>query len=292
MLKFQHWYGACFPMRRFVATSMRRRAPVQKTHTNTKMYTKKLQITTAAIGLMSIASLSTAKAELEGALTGSISLDMNSHFISYGANVHGNGDNPDWSFHPALSINYAINDQWTFTTGFWLDVNDNPTPDNASPSFETRETDVWVGLSYTTGITTISGTFQNWQYAGASEEVFDLGISLDTFLSPSLTIHKRFNAGGSGGFEGTFAVLGFKHGFDVTDDFSVSVPVSIGWALDEFHTTEDGYGFASVGLQGSLAINADSSFNFGVSHYDTDSDVTGRADDSFFTYNAGFSYDF
>ena len=284
MLKFQHWYGACFPMRRFVATSMRRRVPVQKTHTNTKMYTKKLQITTAAIGLMSIASLSTAKAELEGALTGSISLDMNSHFISYGADVWADGER---TFNPAVSINYAINDQWTFTTGFWLDVNDN-----ASSSFETVETDVWVGLSYTTGITTISGTFQNWQYAGVSEEVFDLGISLDTFLSPSLTIHKRFNAGGSGGFEGTFAVLGFKHGFDVTDDFSVSVPVSIGWALDEFHTTEDGYGFASVGLQGSLAINACSSFNFGVSYYDTDSGVTGNADNSFFTYNAGFSYDF
>lgn len=248
------------------------------------MYKKKLQVTTAAVGLMSIVSVVSANAD---PLSGSISVDANSHFISYGFDVWAGGDNPDWTFNPTVSIDYAINENWTFSTGFWLDVNDN-----ASSSFETVETDTWVGLAYSAGIWTISGTFQNWQYGGVSEEVFDLGISVDTFLSPSLTVHKRLDVGASGGYNGTFLVLGLEHGFDVSECFSVTVPFSLGYAVDEFHTTESGYGFASLGLQGSWAFSEKASFNFGVTYYDTDSDVTGNADNNFFTYNAGLSYSF
>ncbi|MDA1005921.1 MAG: hypothetical protein O3A87_05495, partial [Verrucomicrobia bacterium] len=43
------------------------------------MYKKKLQVTTAAVGLMSIVSVVSANAD---PLSGSISVDANSHFIS------------------------------------------------------------------------------------------------------------------------------------------------------------------------------------------------------------------
>ena len=221
-------------------------------------------------------------------LSAELSLDYNSHFISYGFDVWAGGDSPQGTFNPSLSLDYKINEAWSLNAGFWLDVNDNV----AGSSFNTVETDVWIGASYTSGITTASITFQNWQYGGTSEEILDLSLSFDTFLSPSLTIHNRLGAGASGGFNGTFLVLGAEHSFEISDQFSLTIPVSVGFAADEFHTTETGYGFTSVGLQGSFAIDDMTSFNFGVTYYDTDDQVVGNAEDSFFTYNAGVSFSF
>jgi|TARA_B110000285_G_scaffold146994_1_gene164017 hypothetical protein len=223
-----------------------------------------------------------------GELSGSISFDYNSHFISYGFDVWGGGKNPsgESTFNPSVSIDYQVNDQWTLSSGFWLDVNDN------TGDFETVETDIWFGASYTTGITTISGTFQNWQYGGVSEEVFDLGVSFDTFLSPSVMLHHRLDEGASGGFDGTFLLIGAEHTFELSDSFSITVPVAVGFALSEFHTTETGYGYASIGLQGSYALNDSTSLNVGATYYDTDDAVVGNVDDSFITYNAGISISF
>jgi hypothetical protein len=222
-----------------------------------------------------------------GDLTAGLSLDYNSHFISYGFDVWVDGDDPQGIFNPSLSLDYKISDAWSLNAGFWLDVNDN-----GGGPFETVETDVWIGAAYTSGITTASLTLQNWQYGGTSEGILDLGFSFDTFLSPSITIHKRLDEGASGGFNGTFLVLGAEHTFDVTDKFSVSIPVSLGFAMDEFHTTEEGYGFASIALQGSYAFNDMTSFNFGTTFWDTDDEVVGNAEDSFVAFNAGVSFSF
>ena len=216
----------------------------------------------------------------ESKLSGTLSLDLNSHFVSL---------TDQWTFNPSLSLDYALNDAITISAGFWLDVNDNiPAGD-----FESQETDIWIGASYTTGITTVSATFQNWQYAGDSEEILDIGISLDTFLSPSLTIHHRIDEGASGGNDGTFLVLGLGHSFDINDKLSLSIPFSLGFAADEFHTDESGYGFASLGLQASYAINSYTSFNAGVTYYTTDDEVVANAEeDDFLTANAGISFSF
>ncbi|NNM28023.1 MAG: hypothetical protein HKO57_00755, partial [Akkermansiaceae bacterium] len=105
-------------------------------------------------------------------------------------------------------------------------------------------------------------------------------------------LHKRLDPGASGGFNGWFAVLGGSHSFEVTPEFSVSVPVSVGFALGDFHTTQDGYGFASLGLQGSYAVNEQVSINGGVTYWDTDAGVTGNADNGFFAYNLGVAFSF
>jgi len=77
--------------------------------------------------------------------------------------------------------------------------------------------------------------------------------------------------------------------FDVTDNFGISVPVSIGLALDKFYTNKSGYGFVSVGIQNSCAINANSSYNFNVSYYNANRKVMGGVDSSFLTYNVGIT---
>lgn len=236
---------------------------------------------------------STIPAVHESRLSGSISLDYNSHFISYGLDVWGGGTNltDGDTFNPALSIDYIINDAWTFHTGFWLDVNDNP----SGSDFDTQETDTWFGVSYKTGITTFSATYQSWQYTSDTEEIFDLKASFDTFLSPYILIHERLDAGAAalaGGDEGTFLVLGASYDFNVNESLSFSVPVTVGFALGDFHTEEDGYGYGSIGLQGSYALSEQTSLNFGATYYNTDDDVTGNADNDFLTTNIGLSYSF
>ncbi len=228
-------------------------------------------------------------ATAESKLSGSISLDLNSHFISYGLDVWAGGSSATraWTFNPSLSLDYKISDKLTATTGIWMDVNGN-----GASSFDGVETDVWAGLAYTSGITTYSATFQNWQYGGTSEEVLDLGVSFDTFLSPSIVLHKRLGAGASGGFNGEFLVVGAEYSYDVSEKLSLTIPLAVGYALSEFHTTEDGYAYTSLGLQGSYALSDSSSLNAGITYYDTDASVTGNAADSFFTYNAGVSFSF
>ena len=241
-----------------------------------------------SLGLFSAASLITASTAQAGDLSASLSLDTNSHFISYGFDVWGAGDDQDILFNPSLSVDYKINDNWAFSTGFWLDVNDKP----AGSSFRTQETDTWVGFAYSKDIYTVSATYQSWQYASDTEEILDVALSLDTFLSPSLTWHNRLDPGASGGSNGSFLVLGAEHSFDINEKFSLTVPVAVGFALSEFHTAQDGYGYASIGLQGSYVLNEMSSLNFGITYYDTDSGVVGNAEDSFLTYNAGISFSF
>ncbi len=242
------------------------------------------------ISALGAAAIATGSATA-GELTGSLSLDYNSHFISYGSDVWGGGNSLTRgdTFNPALSFNYQVNDALSFQAGVWLDVNDN---DAAQPDFQTQETDTWFGVSYASGIATYSATYQSWQFAGDTEEILDFKVALDTFLSPSLLIHHRLDQGAARGDEGTFAVLNASHSFEISECFSISVPVSVGFALDSFHTEEDGYGYASIGLQGSYAINDYTSFNFGLTYWTTDSDVVDNPTDEFVTYNAGVSFSF
>lgn len=248
---------------------------------------------TLLLTALSAATIATGSATAaDGELTGSISLDYNSHFISYGNDVWGGGTSltREDTFNPALSFNYKVSDAWSFQAGVWLDINDNVD----GSDFDTQETDTWFGASYTSGIATYSATYQSWNYAGDTEEILDFAVALDTFLNPSLLIHVRTDKGAAGtnADEGAFAVLSGSHSFDVNDDFSVSVPVAVGFALDSFHTEDDGFAYASIGLQGSYALKDSTSLNFGLTFWTTDSDVADNPSDEFVTYNAGLSYSF
>ncbi|MFP6865703.1 MAG: hypothetical protein VCA35_07150 [Roseibacillus sp.] len=164
----------------------------------------------------------------------------------------------------------------------------------ANRSFGVAETDTWIGVAYDAGLVTGSVTLQNWQYAGASEEILDFGLSADTFLSPSLTFHKRLSVGASGGLNGWFAVFNAAHSIDVTEQISVTIPAQIGFALSDFHkdATETGYGFANIGVSVSYALTESVSVNANVKYWNTDGGVTGNVDNEFFTYGVGASFAF
>ncbi|GHC57177.1 hypothetical protein [Roseibacillus persicicus] len=223
---------------------------------------------------------------LAGDLSATLALDANSHFISYGFDVWGGGDEPDFIFNPSLNIDYAVNDTLTLNAGIWMDVN------NQTGSFETVETDIWVGASYDLGFGSISATFQNWQYGGTSEEILDVGLSFDTILSPSITLHKRLGAGASGGNEGLFVVGGISHDFELSSSLSLGLSSSLGIAATEFHTDETGFGFASFGASLTYAVSETVSVYGSLTYYITDDEVVGNATDDFLTFGTGISFSF
>ncbi|MEM9081759.1 MAG: hypothetical protein AAGC74_13830, partial [Verrucomicrobiota bacterium] len=243
------------------------------------------------IGFGLAASLAATSGVSAGDLSGSLALDLNSHFISYGLDVWTAGDDQDILFNPSLGIDYAVTDTLTLNAGIWMDINDQ-----ASPSLETVETDIWIGASYDVGFGSVSATFQNWQYGGTSEEILDIGLSLDTILSPTLTLHKRLGAGASGGEEGLFIVGDISHEFALTDAFSVGLSSAVGFAATEFHTQETGFGYASLGASVSYALSDISSIYASVTYYITDEDVinnSGRGgEDDFLTFGTGISFSF
>ena len=249
---------------------------------------------TLLLSTLAAAAVATGSATA-GELTGSLSLDYNSHFTLYGQDVWSAGSNltSQATINPALSLNYQVTDALSFQTGFWLDVNDN-----AGSDFESQETDVWFGASYTSGIVTYSATYQNWQFGvnpegtnADSEEVLDLAVSFDTFLSPSLTYHKRLDGAGNVPL-GSIFVLSASHSFDLTEKLSVTIPASIAAVTDRLNGTESGYAYTSVGLQGSYALTDSLSLNAGITYFTTDGDVAGNTDEDFHTINAGVSYSF
>ncbi len=232
----------------------------------------------------------------ESAVSGVLSFDYNTHFISYGFDVWGGGNDfnaTNATFNPSLELNWAIGD-FTAILGTWWDVNNNL---SSSLGGDIQEIDVYAGGSYAIGDFSLSAIYQAWIYGSDTEHVIDFGIGYDTFLSPSLTIHHRFDEGASGGNTGTILVAGVEYGFDL-GPVSFGVPLNVAYFLDDdFHptSTDDGIGYGSLGLSASvpLAFIPETygawDIHAGVTYYVTSSDVIGNADDDFLTGNIGIS---
>ncbi len=229
----------------------------------------------------------------EDKTSGTLNFDLNSHFISYGADVWKDGQSLDSpTFNPSLELALKLPCDLTATLGTWMDVNNHTTSNLGG---DIQEIDLWAGLSYTYDKFTFSGTYQAWNYASATEEVVDFKIAYDTFLSPSLTIHNRIEEGGSGGNNGTILVFGVSKGFEA-GPVSISVPLGLAYFLeDDFHgsSIDSGIGYGTIGLNATLPLAAISedygkwNLHGGLTYYITSGDVVGNPDDQFVTANLG-----
>ncbi|MEM7385153.1 MAG: hypothetical protein AAF514_09440 [Verrucomicrobiota bacterium] len=230
-------------------------------------------------------------------VSGSLSFDYNSHFISYGADVWGAGkDLDDALFNPSIELTFQITDDVSFSLGTWWDVNDNAVSSIGGESIQ--EVDVWAGLHFGIGAVSVSLVYQEWLYAQESERIIDVILGLDAPFSPSLTFHNRVAEGASGGDTGTVAVLGFEHGFSLGSvDFSI--PLNVAAATDGYHGGDSGFAYASIGLSASVPltfVNDDlGSWNLhgGLTAFFTSDDVIpNNADENFVTANVGIGVDF
>lgn len=242
-----------------------------------------------------------APAAAQDVVSGVFKLDFNSHFISYGADVWGDGSSlSDPTFNPMIELAIALPADLTFTIGAWFDIN------NKIPSAiggRIQEVDVWTGLSYTYDKFTVGVTYQQWNYASETEEILDVMFAYDTFLSPSLTFHNRLDAGGAApGDEGTVVVLGLSHSIEL-GAATISFPFNLAYFIaDEYHAVgaDDGFGFVSLGVAASLPLTTligdaygDWSLNAGLTYYVTDSGVTpNNPENDFLTASLGLALAF
>jgi hypothetical protein len=231
-------------------------------------------------------------------VSGVLKLDINTHFVSYGADVWSD-DNPSISelnFNPMLELAFDLPSGFSATLGAWADVTDKST--SGSIGGNLMEVDVWAGLAYTYEKFTVGVTFQDWLYGSASEEIIDVKFAYDCFLTPSLTVHNRVGAGASGGDEGTVLVLGLGHSIEA-GPVTISFPFNLAYFVEDgFHGGDTGFGYASVGVGAALPLTAISAFgdwtlNGGLTYYFTDDDVIpNNYHNDFLTATVGLSLAF
>jgi len=245
-------------------------------------------------------------APMEDVVSGVLKLDFNSHFVSYGADVWGDGSSlSDPTFNPMLELAFALPADLTLTLGTWWDVNSKV---DSAIGGRIQEVDVWTGLSYSIDKLTVSVTYQAWMYASDTEDILDVKFAYDTFLSPSLTIHQRLDQGAAIGDEGTVLVLGLSHSMDV-GPVSFSFPFNIAYfATDGFHQNatpladeaDGGFGYVSIGVGAALPLSpyigdayGDWTLNGGLTYFITDDDVIpNNPQDSFLTASLGLALSF
>jgi hypothetical protein len=236
--------------------------------------------------------------EEEDNFSGTLSLDLNSHFVSYGFDVWGDGNDLEGgTFNPALELTWGLPANFSLIMGTWWDVN-GKVP--SAIGGKLQEIDVWAGLGYSVGDLSITALYQNWIYGSANEQIVDLKFAYDCFLSPSIVIHNRVDPGASGGSNGTIIVAGVSHSIDA-GPVSFSFPLNVAYFLDDdFHpaSTDSGLGYGSLGINATLPLTflGDSrgewNLHGGFTYYVTDSDVVansdaGRPDNDFLTANIG-----
>jgi hypothetical protein len=167
----------------------------------------------------------------EDVISGVLNLDFNTHFISYGWDVWGDGSSmSDPEFNPMIELAFALPADFTFTLGTWWDVVPSSKGGDSPIGGRLQEVDVWAGLSYSYEKFTVGVTYQNWFYVSDTEEILDIKFAYDCLLSPSLTIHNRLDEGASGGNNGTILVLGLSHGIEA-GPVSITFPFNLAYFL-------------------------------------------------------------
>ena len=233
------------------------------------------------------------------AFSGWVSFDLNSHFISYGADIWGGGTSWDRGvFNPSAELAWASPIKGlSVVVGTWWDVNNNT---KSSIGGYIQEIDVWAGLSYSWHDLSLTVLYQAWNYGGDTEQILDviLKYNNNTFLNPALTIHNRLDPGaaeGGGGNDGTFFVPNISYNIKLWV-FTITPSFAIGFCTDDFHGGDGGYGYLTVGLNGSVPIPylpGSWELHGGVAYYNTNKDVIpSNPDSNFVTGNVGIKLSF
>lgn len=257
-------------------------------------------------------------------VSATIDYSLNTHFISYGLDVWGGGNDfccNDATMNPSAEVAFDLA-PFTIYGGTWWDVNDNAPP---SIGGDLQEVDVWIGTAYDWENFTFSTTYQAWLYGGGTEQIFDLAIGYDdtefwgdsgmVALNPSILFHKRLSSTNitsppSGTENGWVIVLGIEPSFTVleSEDYPVtlSIPVALGLFLEDgFHgtksdgtTTDAGFGYVSIGATASVPLSfipsqyGEWSLNANVTYWFTDDDTIANPDESFLTGMLGLTLTF
>ena len=228
-------------------------------------------------------------------VTGTLSLMVDTHFVSYGQDVWGAGQSwEDPMFHPSIELNFNLGGGWAFILGTWWDVNDNA---QSSIGDRIQEVDVWAGVSYTVDKWKFTLLYQDWMYASETEQIIDFKIGYSNFLNPYLLLHGRVEPGAASNAttafdSGLVVQAGIAPGFSA-GPVALSFPIAVSYDTDNFHGGQAGLGFASAGITASIPLTKQISASIGATYYYTnDQVIPGNTDEGFITGSAGLTVTF
>lgn len=240
--------------------------------------------------------------------TVSLGYDYASHFVVYGADVWGGGD--DFFGSDSTSFvwaDFSVDlDPFKLKFGIWGDVNDNA-DDSVGGSIQ--EVDVYIGLSYTIDRFTLGVSYLEWYYASDEERMVDFTVSFDDSdlwfdgfaLNPSFTAHIRVDGNGDQDEAAAF-VFGVKPEFQLTEGrygLTLSIPASVAFFTDDFHGGDSGFGYASIGATLGMPLAfipseyGEWSAAANLTYYITDEDaIPGNVEENFLTGTLSISTTF
>ena len=195
-------------------------------------------------------------------ITTSLGVDFASHFVCYGLDVWGGGDD----FYGSESTMFVWADftvdlePFALNFGVWSDLNDNA---DSPIGGEIQEIDVYAELAYTFDKLTVGVAYQEWNYSDDVERLVDLNLSYDDTglifedfgFQPWFNAHFRVDGNGEQE-EAEALVFGIEPSFTLTDSedypLTLSIPISAAYFTDEFQGGDSGFGFFSAG--GTLSM--------------------------------------
>lgn len=257
-----------------------------------------LTLAIVALAAQSHAGSTSAKAPVAPApkeepfVTGNITLNYDTHFISYGQDIWAAGNSwKDALIHPSAELDFNLGGGWQFYVNTWLDINDNaPTTIGKN----VQEIDLNVGFYYTVDKLKFQIGYGSWNYAGQTEHVIEGKVSYnDGLINPFILVHGRPAIGSNIGLStGAVGQIGIAPG-KTFGPCSLSFPITLSFDTDGFHGGDAGFAYVSAGPSASIALSKHISMNLAVMYYHTESAVfPTNPDDDFVTGTAGFTVAF
>lgn len=241
-------------------------------------------------------------ASAESKVSGAVGVDYASHFVSYGVDVWGGGD--DFYGDDATTFVWAELsadlDPFSVTIGVWSDINDNAV---SGLGGEIQEVDVYAGIGYSIDRFSFGATYQEWYYGADEERIVDLSMAFDDSdllfdgfaLNPSVVWHIRADGNGAQE-EGSAIVLAIEPSFTIieSDDYPVtlSIPAGVGIFLDDDFQggTDDGYAYSYIGATVGMPLGfvpdgyGDWAVAANLTYYFTEGDaIPGNPEEDFLT---------
>ena len=226
-------------------------------------------------------------------VTGNLTINYETHFISYGQDVWGIGSSWDtWFVHPSLELDFNITKNLQFYLNLWADVNDQA---DTNIGKYVQEIDVNVGFYYTLDKFKFQLGYGAWNYASQTESVIEGRVTYtDPWnLSPFIALHGRVGIGSNIGFDdGLVTQFGLSPS-KTWGALTLSLPITVSFDTHNYHGGDAGFAYVSAGLSASYAINKHFALNLGATYYHTDSStIPGNPKEDFVTGLAGFTVSF
>ncbi|RBP47952.1 hypothetical protein DES53_101752 [Roseimicrobium gellanilyticum] len=223
-------------------------------------------------------------------ITGNLSLFYDTHFISYGQDVWGVGNDwGEWFFHPSMELDFQITDSLQFYVNVWADVNDQIEGDIGD---YVQEIDVNVGFYYTLDKFKFQLGYGSWNYASQTEHIIDGKVTyMDGLINPFVAVHGRVGIDIPGYDEGVVAQVGVAPS-TALGPVTLSFPITVSFDTDGFHAGDGGFAYVSAGVGASIPIHKQISLSVGATYYHTQDDVIPNADEDFVVGSAGIVFTF